>query len=232
MCIFSPSSPELLCPANSFYDLCGPPCSSSCASLATPSNCQTGCVEGCHCNPGFVRSGVECVAQDQCGCTYDGRYYLAGESFWPGEDCRSFCSCNSASHAVECINSTCGPGEFCGTQKGTHGCHKLSDGLCRVSGYLHYTTFDGQQFGFQGTCKYVFAELCGSTAVLPFFRVEVKNEKLSNQLLPMTSEVFVQVKAHQIRLQRGFWGNIKVKLLDKSSLFQLGTCGTTIPRTL
>ena len=33
------------------------------------------CTEGCQCFNGTVLSDNQCIPQDQCGCSYDGRYY-------------------------------------------------------------------------------------------------------------------------------------------------------------
>ncbi|XP_075763606.1 IgGFc-binding protein-like [Pelodiscus sinensis] len=201
---------ELICPPNSHYELCGPSCPASCAHPAVPSRCRTACQEGCQCDPGFVLSGTDCVPREQCGCTHNGRYHLAGESFWEGENCQRLCRCNGSSHAVQCSSAACAPGESCGTRRGVYGCHERTNGICWASGLPHYTTFDGKRYDFQGTCRYVFAELCAASKSLPFFRVEVKNENLPHVPVAVTSEVFVLVSRVEIHLQRGQHGTVQV----------------------
>uniref|UniRef100_A0A8D2JKL2 VWFD domain-containing protein n=1 Tax=Varanus komodoensis TaxID=61221 RepID=A0A8D2JKL2_VARKO len=170
---------ELTCPANSHYVLCGSPCPDSCTQQAEPDGCHPfPCVEGCQCDPGFVLSGIDCVPPEQCGCSYRGRYYLKGDSFfWEGEQCQTMYRCDGSVHAVDAVGSFCGSGQFCGAQKGVYGCHALSDGICQVSGFLHYTTFDGQHYSFRGTSTHVLVELCRLSSSLPSFRVAVKTER-------------------------------------------------------
>uniref|UniRef100_A0A8C8RYE6 Uncharacterized protein n=1 Tax=Pelusios castaneus TaxID=367368 RepID=A0A8C8RYE6_9SAUR len=180
---------ELSCPPNSHYELCGPSCPVSCTHPPVPSHCRTPCQEGCQCDPGFVLSGTYCVPREQCGCTHNGRYHLAGESFWEGENCQSLCRCDGSSHTVQCISSTCAPGQFCGIRKGIYGCHEQTNSVCWVSGLSHYTTFDGKRFDFQGTCRYVFAELCEASGSSPFFRVEVKNQNVPRVPMAVTSDI-------------------------------------------
>ncbi len=69
------------CPENSHYELCGSACPLTCMGLGSPVNCTIPCVETCTCDPGFVRSGSECVPSSQCGCSFNGHYVPAGEAF-------------------------------------------------------------------------------------------------------------------------------------------------------
>uniref|UniRef100_A0A452GLW7 VWFD domain-containing protein n=1 Tax=Gopherus agassizii TaxID=38772 RepID=A0A452GLW7_9SAUR len=165
----------------------------------------------CQCDPGFVLSGTECVPRGQCGCTHNGRYHLAGESFWEGENCQRLCRCDSSSHSVQCSRSACAPGEFCGTRKGIYGCHKRTNGICWASGLPHYTTFDGKRYNSQGTCKYVFAELCGASRSLPFFRVEVKNGNLGSITESWTRLVELEVYREHIAVAVGQHGQVQVR---------------------
>ncbi|XP_077196889.1 IgGFc-binding protein-like [Paroedura picta] len=203
---------EHTCPPNSRYVLCGSSCPASCAQPDGPPNCQPACLEGCQCEPGFVLSSTSCVPREQCGCSYGGRYYFPGETFfWEGEHCQKLYRCNGSTRAVDVTVSSCGSGEYCGIQKGVYGCHTKSDAICQASGFGHYTTFDGRRYDFPGISRYIFVELCETSGTLPSFRVEVKNEKLPNSSLSVTSEVLVLVNDTQIGFQRGHLRTAKVE---------------------
>ncbi|XP_072472336.1 IgGFc-binding protein-like isoform X3 [Notamacropus eugenii] len=201
---------EMTCPTHSHYELCGSSCPNSCTDPTLADRCQTPCQEGCQCDQGFVLSGTDCVPLAQCGCTLEGRYYLAGETFWEGEDCELFCHCDVSTHEVHCSNSSCGPGERCSTLKGIFGCHPLVPSTCQILGPSQYITFDGKTYDFPGTCKYIFSELCGSLESLPFFRVEVKKEYGSSTPISMISEVIVFINGTKIHLHRKNPGLVEV----------------------
>ncbi|XP_043849817.1 IgGFc-binding protein-like [Dromiciops gliroides] len=193
---------EMACPTHSHYELCGSSCPNSCTDRTLANQCQTPCQEGCQCDPGFVLSGTDCVPPTQCGCTSEGRYYLAGETFWEGEGCRRFCHCDASTHEVHCFNTSCGPGERCGTLKGIFGCHPLAPSTCRLLGQSQYITFEGKTYNFPGTCKYIFSELCGSLESLPSFRVEVKKESRPSTPISVISEVLILINRTKIHLHR------------------------------
>uniref|UniRef100_A0A3B3YYE3 VWFD domain-containing protein n=1 Tax=Poecilia mexicana TaxID=48701 RepID=A0A3B3YYE3_9TELE len=100
----------------------------------------------------------------------------AGEQFWDGEECQSFCTCNGVTGVVQCSPSKCGPQESCSVVDGEFGCHPNPHGTCSASGDPHYLTFDGKAYDFQGTCRYVLATVCNDTVDLHQFSVKAKNE--------------------------------------------------------
>ncbi|XP_031817456.1 IgGFc-binding protein-like [Sarcophilus harrisii] len=201
---------EMACPTHSHYELCGSSCPNSCTDPTLANQCQTPCQEGCQCDQGFLLSGTDCVPPAQCGCTSEGRYYLSGETFWEGEGCRRFCHCDASSHKVHCSDSSCGPGERCGTLKGIFGCHPLVPRTCQIVGQSQYITFDGKTYDFPGTCKYIFSQLCGSLESLPFFRVEIKKKYGTNTHILAILEVLILINGTKIHLHRKNSGQVEV----------------------
>uniref|UniRef100_A0A3B3UB36 VWFD domain-containing protein n=1 Tax=Poecilia latipinna TaxID=48699 RepID=A0A3B3UB36_9TELE len=176
---------ELTCPSNSHYELCGSSCPSSCPSLSFPFTCDTQCQEGCQCNDGFVLNGNQCVPPTSCGCFHDGRYRQAGEQFWDGEECQSFCTCNGVTGIAQCSPN--------------FGCHPNPHGTCSASGDPHYLTFDGKAYDFQGTCRYVLATVCNDTVDLHQFSVKAKNEPWFGLPVSITAEVYVDVLGYEVQ---------------------------------
>ncbi|KAL4697821.1 hypothetical protein H8957_017637, partial [Semnopithecus entellus] len=115
----------------------------------------------------------DCVPPIRCSCSTGGSYHPAREAFWAGKHCEQFCHHEASTHAMCSSPTSCGPGQRCGTLRGIFGCHLLSRGTCQAAGHSHIITFDGKTVEFSGTCVSVFAESCGSSGSLPFFRVQL-----------------------------------------------------------
>lgn len=136
------------CPANSNYSSCMTACPASCNDLTSPSECESPCVEGCECLPGYVLSGFDCVPYKQCGCTYLNKYYEIGETFTT-DDCSQKCQCTESS-TVYCSDEVCGSDEICGISNYSRGCYRSgpcmpnpckNDGICSEtsnSSSLHF----------------------------------------------------------------------------------------------
>uniref|UniRef100_A0A3B4ULI5 VWFD domain-containing protein n=1 Tax=Seriola dumerili TaxID=41447 RepID=A0A3B4ULI5_SERDU len=200
----------LECPANSHYEHCGNACPATCSDPDAPSKCKRPCVMTCTCNAGFVWSGGQCVPAAQCGCTYEGRYIPAGESFWADQGCQKWCKCIAGSRLVECQNKGCGAGQQCKVVDGIRKCQALSYSTCQATGDPHYMTFDKTRFDFQGTCVYQLVSLCSNNPELVPFEVLVQNDHRGSKVVSYTKLVEVKVYSLSIVITRTHKGLIMV----------------------
>nr|XP_023969614.2 zonadhesin-like [Chrysemys picta bellii] len=189
----------MLCPPNSHYDPCSPPCLAACPEAGVR-GCQEPCLEGCTCDPGFLLSGGACVPQGGCGCSYAGGYYELGEEFF-GPGCGSRCRCEGGNR-THCQAWQCRPTETCGLHNGLYGCHPTASAPCYVSGDPHYQTFDGRRLDFMGTCTYTLARPCGNYTG-PWFSVEGKNEERGRGGVSYLRTVYVSLPGASLTLLKG-----------------------------
>ncbi|CAN2388180.1 binding of sperm to zona pellucida, partial [Pristimantis euphronides] len=191
------------CPQeNSHYELCADVCSTSCSSIYDIARCPTTCSEGCQCNNGYFFQNGHCVTPDLCDrCILNSTFYKINETIF-SEDCSQFCTCTSQ-HVMDCRLYSCACDEICAvlggkvqcitkepcmsvtcrnkehcetTDRNAPVCVPDYTSSCTAWGDPHFTTFDGYNFDFHGTCTYILAEYVGSDTTLEFFRITEKND--------------------------------------------------------
>ncbi|KAJ1086909.1 hypothetical protein NDU88_000104 [Pleurodeles waltl] len=126
---------EMACPPHSEYSSCMTACPATCSDMAAASECDSPCLEGCRCLPGYVFSDEDCVPYKECGCTYLNKYYKTGESFVT-DDCSQTCTCTESS-SVACSRIACRQGQTCTISNFTRGCFMLDpclDNPCQNGG--------------------------------------------------------------------------------------------------
>ncbi|XP_051901332.1 alpha-tectorin-like [Pristis pectinata] len=199
----------LRCPPHSRYELCTSACPPSCSDTTAPFYCDRPCVEGCHCDEGFVLSGASCIPLRRCGCSFQGLYYPRGSSAVLGADCGLRCTCPEAGGPMECAAHACGPLEECGLRDGVRGCFLRTAGICWSSGD-HHQTFDGRSLDLQGLCRYTLSRACpppgNLTHNLALFSVTVEIEHRGSR----ARMVEVEVHGHRIRISQGENGTVQV----------------------
>ncbi|XP_032374142.1 IgGFc-binding protein isoform X1 [Etheostoma spectabile] len=222
------------CPANSHYEVCADTCSATCAGLTEIVQCSSSCIEGCECDAGFLFNGHACVQETGCGCYDNGRTYKPGEIVYD-EDCNTKCTCNPAT-GLNCEKHSCPESTKCMVKKGIRACYNTDpckDAKCRVKekchvekgeavcvpeytgicwawGDPHYHTFDGYNFNFQGTCKYVISKTCGNLEGLVPFTVTERNDNRGNTVVSYVRDVDVSVYGYTITIRKNQVGRVMV----------------------
>ncbi|XP_059389537.1 IgGFc-binding protein [Carassius carassius] len=222
------------CPAHSHYEPCTDVCSSACPGLTTIIQCPKTCTEGCACDDGYMFDGQQCTEHQQCGCYQQGRKYTAGEVVYL-DQCQQKCQCDPV-NGLTCERANCPNGTQCFLRAGKWGCfypdpcqdlHCREKETCRFEhgnavcvpqynstcwawGDPHYHTFDGHEYNFQGTCKYVLSKTCGNLSGLVPFSVTQSNENRGNPDVSYVREVEVTVYGNTFTMVNHHTGQIMV----------------------
>ncbi|XP_060721114.1 alpha-tectorin-like isoform X2 [Tachysurus vachellii] len=196
---------ELPCPEHSHYEFQGTSCPATCSNPSSPLNCTLPYQESCICDAGYVLSGGTCVHQSNCGCTFNGLYYVEGQSVVLDNDCGRLCTCSNM--VMTCQHHQCGPQEVCTINNGVRGCRPTSYATCWVDRLGSYHTFDEVDFRYQGACELILTRV-NESSPLPNFAVTLQRVPMG----PIGFSKILRFEAggFQISLEMREGGNIQV----------------------
>ncbi|XP_076833291.1 IgGFc-binding protein [Brachyhypopomus gauderio] len=220
------------CPKNSHYELCADTYSVACPGLSDIAQNPRFCNEGCTCDLGYLFNGEHCIPYKECGCYKGGITYKPGEVMYQAQ-CQQMCVCNPGT-GVTCASNSCPNGTQCLLREGVLGCFHSDpckdiqcreQEVCRVEGVhatcaplftatcwswgdLHYQTFDGFCYDFQGTCRYTLTTTCGNVDGLVPFSVTESSSNLGN--VSLVRDINVDVYDTSITIEKFQWGQIMV----------------------
>nr|XP_057939674.1 IgGFc-binding protein [Doryrhamphus excisus] len=166
--------------------------------------------ENCLCEAGLVHSGSGCVHPNNCGCLHNGEYLTAGEVV---STCDQRCLCQPAGN-LTCVDVSCSEEEECKLVESVRGCHpKAKMGHCTING-SRYTTFDGREFEFDGSCNYTLVKTCSLMGldVEPLLITVHGNESEGKRL-------YLQVGNITFKMSADYSGKIQVNGLYENLTF-------------
>ncbi|KFD50378.1 hypothetical protein M514_08760 [Trichuris suis] len=146
-----------------------------------------------------------CRGYDFLPCSYHGSLYRDGQT-WKKDSCTK-CKCSNGK--VHCVRQRCAGDKKCPrdySSKPVPGqCCSVcveKEATCLVSNDLHYKTFDGREYNFRGSCRYILAQECLPNSVRPHrpnFLIVVRNEPRNNGTSYWTRHVSIRLQ-NKIRI--------------------------------